>query len=52
LIDYGIVGGLERIGITPYIGLFVAAGFFTAWNYLWYRFWVFAPAASVSKAKN
>jgi putative flippase GtrA len=43
LIDYAIVGGLKHVGITPYIGLFVAAGFFTGWNYLWYRFWVFKP---------
>lgn len=41
-IDTGIVWGLSRIGITPYIGQFVSAGFFTVWNYLWYRLWVFA----------
>ena len=43
VIDYMIVGGLNAIGITPYIGLFAAAAFFTGWNYLWYRFWVFKP---------
>lgn len=42
-IDYTIVLGLAAVGITPYIGQFVAAGFFTAWNYLWYKYWVFAP---------
>lgn len=41
ILDYAIVGGLVALGITPYIGMFVAAGFFTVWNYLWYRFWVF-----------
>jgi putative flippase GtrA len=40
-LDYLIVAGLKNIGITPYIGQFVSASFFTVWNYLWYRFWVF-----------
>lgn len=41
LLDYVIVGGLVVVGVSPYGGMFVAAGFFTIWNYLWYRFWVF-----------
>lgn len=41
VIDYAIVGSLNSVGVTPYIGLFVAAAFFTGWNYLWYRLWVF-----------
>ena len=40
-IDYVIVGSLKAIGISPYIGLFISAGFFTIWNYTWYRLWVF-----------
>ncbi|HUD06344.1 MAG TPA: GtrA family protein [Candidatus Saccharimonadales bacterium] len=40
-IDYLIVRGLKSAGITPYLGQFVSAGFFTFWNYFWYRFWVF-----------
>ena len=43
VIDYAIVGSLNHIGVTPYIGLFVAAGFFTGWNWFWYKFWVFKP---------
>ena len=43
VIDYAIVGGLNALGVTPYIGLFAAAAFFTGWNYVWYRFWVFKP---------
>jgi len=43
LIDYGIIGGLYSLGITPYIGFFVSAAVATVWNYLWYRFWVFKP---------
>lgn len=41
VMDYFIIYGLRQIGITPYIGQFISAGFFTAWNYLWYRYWVF-----------
>jgi len=41
VIDYLIVWFLKQLGLTPYIGQFASAGFFTGWNYLWYRFWVF-----------
>lgn len=41
VIDYLLVLWLKNIGITPYIGQFVSSGFFTVWNYLWYKFWVF-----------
>ena len=46
VLDYLIVYGLTKISIfgfhvNPYVGQFVSAGFFTVWNYLWYRFWVF-----------
>ncbi|MFA5004415.1 MAG: GtrA family protein [Candidatus Saccharimonadales bacterium] len=41
LIDYLIVAGLKHLGITPYIGQFASSGFFTVWNYFWYKFWVF-----------
>ncbi len=40
-LDYAIVWGLKQAGVTPYIGQFVSSAFFTVWNYLWYRFWVF-----------
>lgn len=40
-LDYLIIWGLKTVGVTPYIGFFVSAGFFTIWNYTWYRFWVF-----------
>jgi putative flippase GtrA len=40
-LDYLIVAGLKAVGLTPYLGQFVSSGFFTAWNYVWYRFWVF-----------
>lgn len=40
-IDYLIVGGLKWLGVTPFIGLFVSAGFFTIWKFAWYKHWVF-----------
>lgn len=41
VIDYLLVYYLKVYGITPYIGQFISAGFFTVWNYLWYKYWVF-----------
>lgn len=41
VLDYLIVYGLKEVGITPYIGQFISAGFFTVWNYLFYKYWVF-----------
>lgn len=41
ILDYLIIGGLNAIGITPYIGFFISAGFFTIWSFLWYKYWVF-----------
>lgn len=51
VLDYLIVYGLKAVGISPYIGQFVSSGFFTAWNYLWYRFWVF-PEKFVNRPKT
>lgn len=41
VLDYLIVAGLKAFGLTPYLGQFVSSGFFTIWNYIWYRDWVF-----------
>lgn len=42
LLDLAIVGGLyELADVSPYIGQFVSAGFFTVYNYLLFKFWVF-----------
>lgn len=41
-INLGIITGLSHFfGITPYIGQFIAGFFFTAWNFIGLRFWVF-----------
>ena len=55
VLDYLIVWGLVHVvvfgfRINPYVGQFVSAGFFTIWNYLWYRFWVF-PDKFKARAK-
>lgn len=44
LLNYAILYGLrEWADIAPEIGQFIASGFFTVWNYYWYKHWVFAP---------
>jgi len=52
LLDYLIVAGLNALGLTPYIGQFVSAGFFTVWSYLWYKLWVFPAKAKTRKRKH
>jgi putative flippase GtrA len=44
ILDQAIVGGLRAAGLTPYLGQFVSAGFFTVWNYLLFKLWVFQTA--------
>ena len=51
-IDYLIVAGLKNVGISPYLGQFASAGFFTFWNFFWYKYWVFAPHPSRKKSKR
>jgi putative flippase GtrA len=46
VLNYLIVASLKAVGISPYIGQFISSGFFTVWNYLWYRFWVFPEKLS------
>lgn len=41
VLDYFIVASLKSAGLTPYLGQFISSGFFTVWNYFWYRFFVF-----------
>lgn len=41
VLNYLILKGLRSVGIEPAIGQFIAAGFFTIWNYIWYKAWVF-----------
>lgn len=48
VLDYLIIGGLTAVGITPYIGFFVSAGFFTIWSWFWYKYWVFPEHKKVA----
>lgn len=41
LLSYAILRSLQEIGIPVAIGQFISAGFFTVWNYFWYKHWVF-----------
>jgi putative flippase GtrA len=48
VLDYAIIAGLRAIGITPYIGFFISAGFFTIWSFFWYKYWVFPEQKKVA----
>lgn len=41
LLNYLILRSLVNVGIGPEIGQFIASAFFTVWNYVWYKAWVF-----------
>lgn len=42
LLNYLILYGLQSgLGIDPAIGQFIASAFFTVWNFVWYKLWVF-----------
>ncbi|MCA9324253.1 GtrA family protein [Candidatus Saccharibacteria bacterium] len=42
LLNYAILYCLrEYAGVQPEIGQFIASGFFTVWNWFWYKNWVF-----------
>ena len=47
ILDYAIIAGLKFIGVTPYIGFFISAGFFTIWSFFWYKYWVFPEEKKV-----
>jgi len=49
-LDYLIIAGLKALGVSPYIGFFISSGFFTVWNFAWYRFWVFMGKATKEKS--
>jgi putative flippase GtrA len=52
VLDYLIVAGLKSHGLTPYLGQFASAGFFSVWNFLWYKYWVFPEKFTRSKSKT
>ncbi len=40
-LNYLILAVLQQNGIDPKIGQFIASAFFTVWNYIWYKHYVF-----------
>lgn len=52
ILNYLILLGLQRAGIPVAIGQFIASGFFTVWNYLWYKHWVFKGAETRKKTRH
>lgn len=52
LLNYLILQGLRNIGIEPEIGQFIAAGFFTVWNFIWYKLWVFKGQPKPKRIKH
>lgn len=52
VLNYFILQGLRQVGIEPAIGQFIASGFFTVWNYLWYKAWVFKGAEPLKRTKH
>jgi putative flippase GtrA len=52
LLNYLILAALNQVGIVPKFGQFVAAAFFTVWNYIWYKAWVFRGKAHPKRIKH
>lgn len=52
LLNYLILSGLNRVGIEPKFGQFIAASFFTVWNYIWYKVWVFKAQPHPKRIKH
>jgi len=50
VIDYLMIWGLKAIGISPYIGFFISAVFFTVWSFFWYKYWVFPETGGKKQA--
>jgi putative flippase GtrA len=50
VLDYLIIWGLKAIGISPYVGFFISAAFFTVWSFIWYKYWVFPETNGRKKA--
>lgn len=49
LLNYVILRVLQGFGVPVAIGQFIAAGFFTVWNYFWYRNYIFKAKPLVRK---
>ena len=52
IINYFILRGLQTAGIPVAIGQFIASGFFTVWNYPWYKYWVFKGKTHLHRVRQ
>lgn len=52
LLNFLILEGLRNIGIEPEIGQFIAAAFFSGWNFFWYKAWVFKGQSKPKRIKH
>jgi putative flippase GtrA len=52
LLSYLILRYLQKLGIPVSIGQFISSGFFTVWNYFWYKNWVFKGKPSQPRVKH
>lgn len=52
LLNFLILWGLKGVGIQPEVGQFIASGFFTIWNYYWYKVWVFRGRERIRRTKH
>ncbi|HUB93429.1 MAG TPA: GtrA family protein [Verrucomicrobiae bacterium] len=52
ILDYLMIWGLKSIGISPYVGFFISAGFFTVWSFFWYKYWVFPETGGKKPVRN
>lgn len=52
LLNYLILSGLQQMGIVVAIGQFIASAFFTVWNYLWYKYWVFVDKPQLHRIRH
>jgi len=51
-LNYLILNGLQQVGIVVAIGQFIASAFFTVWNYLWYKYWVFVDKPHLHRIRH
>ena len=51
-LNYLILYGFKQVGIEPEISQFIASGFFTIWNYFWYKFYIFKDQKSHPAVKK
>lgn len=52
LISAYMLKALRAVGIEPFIGQFISAGFFTIWNFVWYKLWVFKGTPHAKRIRH